>query len=193
MRPQESSFLDDWKKQWNLMAGLAQIMAFPVDVVATRFGTWGSSYLSFFAVLGCIWPVLFAAFCGPHRRLADLYLFWLVMLILLLVHRAVGIKRRFLGESSHSRYWGRSWLQRSSNSNSDRYARTLDALLAFGAGLFLAALGSGPLGAFLMVSSVAKLFTDGLEFHAVEARVQEMADARIEQEYYARLHRERQR
>ena len=193
MRQQESSFIDDWQKNWKIMAGLAQIMAFPVDIFATKIGTFGSRYLGLFAVAGCFWPLLFSVFCGPHPRLGDLYYFWLLSLALLLVHRAVGILRRFQGDDCHSRYWGRSWLQRGSGLRADRKARALDVVLVFGLGAILAALGSGPLGAFLMVSAVAKLFNDGLEFHAVESRLQEMADARIEQESYGAMYRERYR
>ncbi|MGL6075188.1 MAG: hypothetical protein ACRC8S_13590 [Fimbriiglobus sp.] len=191
MRPQETSFVDDWKKNWNLMSGLAQIMAFPIDIFSTRVGSWGSRYLTFFAVPGCFWPVFFGGFCGRHPRLGDLFLFWFISLLLLLMHRAIGIQRRLRGEVCHSRYWGRSWLQWGTSLASDRYARSLDALLALGLGIVLVSVGSQPLGAFLMVSAVAKLLSDGLEFHATEVRVQEMNDARIEQEYYARLYREK--
>lgn len=183
----------DLKRQLNVAIALVDAVSFPTEVWTNRFGTWGPRYLGMQAVLGLIWPVVFGTFCGPHPRIGDLFQFWVLTMVLLLVHRVAGMVRRRRGYTCHSRYWGTSWFERGPGIKAQRRARTADAVAVSGVGLLFFSAGSVPLGAFLLIGGVAKLVSDGMHYHATAMRVQQMEDARIENEYYADLYRERNR
>ena len=115
----------------------------------------------------------------------------LACIVLLLVHRAAGVVRRWRGYRCHSRFWGRSWLDRGTDESSERRARTADSVLAAAIGFLVYVAGSAPLGVLLIVGGATKLLTDGIVFMATEARLREMEDARVETEYYADRFRQR--
>jgi hypothetical protein len=184
----------DRKQQMDALVGIVQIAAFPIIVWTTRWGTWGTRFLNMGSVIGLFSPVVFAAFYGPHRRTPDLMMFWLITVGLLLAHRIAGLIRRNLwGYDCYSRFWGHSWRERNSELGAQRKARGKDSALAFFIGIVAFVLGSMPLGAFIMISSIAKALADSLEQMATEARLRQMQDARLENEFYADLYRQRYR
>jgi len=67
-----------------------------------------------------------------------------------------------------------------------------DGALVLLLGLAVAVLGSEPLGAFLMIGALAKLFSDASAYQASEARLRQMVDARFENEYFVEQFRQRQ-
>lgn len=64
-------------------------------------------------------------------------------------------------------------------------------MLVFAMGMLCFALSYQPLGALLMIGAVAKAVTEAMTFRAVEVRLQQMEDARIENEFYLDLYRAR--
>lgn len=194
MNPQESQgFGSDYRARFNEMCAVARIAAFPVTIWTTRFGTWGHRYLTGFALLGMIWLVVFAAFSEQNPRVGELNLFLVLSFALLLVHRVAGIVRRRQGYRCHSRYWGESRLDRGPGLAAQKKARLWEGVLVFTIGLLSYGLGSTPLGSFLMIGAVARYVSVILDFQAIDARLDQMEDARIENEYYAELYRDRQR
>lgn len=189
-QPQES-MIDGYKKQVNTLRNLATIVGFPVELFTTRLGTWGSHYLTAFPLLGLAWPLIFAAFSGPHAAAGAVIDFWVACLGMLAVHFAAGQKRRKEGYRCHSRFWGYSWFDRRTGVESQRKARLGDCLLAFAAGFLFVAAGSEPLGTLILIGAVGKLFADGMEFQASDARVRQLEDGRIETQTAGELFRQR--
>ena len=99
------------RSQFNAAVNAAHVVAFVVAPWATRLGTWGQNYLTAPALLGCLWPPVFAAVYGPHPRLGDVYDFWVLTLLLVFLHQAAGVQQRRRGYRCHSRYCGDSWLE----------------------------------------------------------------------------------
>lgn len=175
----------DLRGPFNVLTHAAAVAAFPAAVWTTRPGTWGDRYLGGWAAAGCLWPLVLAASYGPHPRAGDALGFWLATLFLLLAHGGWGVTLRKQGYRAHSRSWGESRLQRGGSIAAQGRARLLTGLLSLGAGLAASAAGSEPLGAVIVVSAGAKLFTDGLALQAAAARVRQAEDARFEGEFYA--------
>jgi hypothetical protein len=180
----------DLKGNFNLLIGLCTIMAFPIEVCTTRFGTWGERYLNRLAMFGAFWPLVFVAFYGPRPQIGSVVLFWFLMVALLLVHRACGMWRRHRGYRCHSHYWGQCWLDRRDGLSGGRVRRQLMAIIILFVGLLCFKLLIKPLGALFMIGAIAKLFADSVAFQAVNARVRQMEDARIENEFFQTLWRQ---
>jgi hypothetical protein len=194
MNPHEQQgFGSDYRARFNEMCVVARIAAFPITIWTTRFGTWGHRHLTGFALLGMIWLVVFAAFSEQDPRVGELNLFLVLSIGLLVVHRVAGVVRRQRGYRCHSRYWGDSRLDRGTGLEAQRKARLAEGMLVFGIGLLFYGLGSIPLGSFLMIGAAARYFSVILDFKAIDARLDQMEDARIENEGYAELYRERHR
>lgn len=188
---EETGWLADTKATFNLLATACEVVAFPVMICTTRFGTWGVRHLASPLVLvGFVWPWIFAALYGPHPRLAGILLFWYASIGLLLVHRVQGVRLRRRGYHCHSRYWGDAWFQRGDSLEDQRRARGRMVVLSFLVGM-ACLVACPPLGAMIAFGAVAKVFSDGLAFAAVETRLRQMEDARIENEFYLEAHRRR--
>ncbi|QJW98438.1 hypothetical protein [Frigoriglobus tundricola] len=186
-------FLDDLRQGHDQFLFLCRILAFPVQLCVTRFGTWGPRYLDFSAVLGFFWPVVFLAFAGPYPvgEGVAVIRFWWATLALLLIHRIAGVRRRAKGYLCHSRYWGESWFARPSDPPASDRSDAREFLAVFGIAVLLAAAVSRPLGVLLLIGCVALLVTRLVVRQAVVARLREMEDARIESEFYFERFRER--
>jgi len=100
------------------------------------------------------------------------------------------LRRR--GYRCHSHYRGTSRLDRDNGPKSAERAMVADGALVLLLGLAVAVLGSEPLGAFLMIGALAKLFSDASAYQASEARLRQMVDARFENEYFVEQFRQRQ-
>lgn len=195
MKPQTESRepFADVKNTFAAAATVAAVVAFPVVLCTTRLGTWGSRYLGFHALLGFFWPLLLAGFFGPQVRTDSLIAFWWVSLVLLLAHRARAHRRYRRGERCHSLYCGTSWFERPDGGLAgQRAGRATASLFALAVGLVIVALGDEPLGTLFAVGGCAKLVSDALSFQAVESRLRQMEDARLETEYYHGQFQERQ-
>ncbi len=180
----------EMKRGYQAVVTLAGIVAFPVVLCTTRFGTWGNRYLGFTAVAGFFWPYLFVAFWGPDPRAYALGMFWLLSLGLLVIHRIRGGQLRRRGYRCHSRYWGRSWFETDQSPGNSRFARTATSLLVLVAGLIWTH-WNPPLGMLFVFGAIAKWVSEAAVFQEVEARLRQMDDARIENEYYTALYRQR--
>lgn len=87
----ESNSASDFKSNINTMIGICAVIAFPITVFTTRFGTWGSRHLGRAAMIGFFWPPVFAALYGPHPRIGSVLAFWLATFVFLLLHRVTGV------------------------------------------------------------------------------------------------------
>jgi hypothetical protein len=156
-----------------------------------KFGTWGPRFLVSPAnALGFFWPWIFAALVGPDKQLVLLFLFWIASIPFLMLHGIVGIWRRRRGYKPHSRYWGDCWGQAGGSIREQRWARQKMSLLI----LVVSAIGFTwvpPLGAMLMASVLAKMISDAIAFDAIQIRMREMDDARIESSFYLQEYRQR--
>jgi hypothetical protein len=191
MQPQQQESLGgDFRRNFDIMVGLMTIMAFPAVMLTTRSGTWGSRFLGLHAVLGFLWPLVFGAFYGPDPGLGAVLLYWQASILVLLVHRLHGVRRRAQGYRCHSLYWGESIFEKSSDADSKR-ARGFANVLLMAVGAGLCAEVSKPLGTLLIIAAVCKAVTEALTFQAVEARVRQMEDARIENSFYLDRYRQR--
>ncbi|HEX4607817.1 MAG TPA: hypothetical protein VH092_06385 [Urbifossiella sp.] len=172
---------------------LCRVLAFPVEICVTRFGTWGPQYLDFSSVLGFFWPLVFVGLTAPHPagEVRAVVLFWWGSLVLLLVHRVAGLRRRARGYRCHSRNRGASWFARVSDPVGSGRSNARDCLAVVGAGIVIAAVVSRPLGLLLLLGSAALLATRLVMHLAIEARLREMEDLWIEHEFLAERFRER--
>jgi hypothetical protein len=190
--PPEQNSRSEFRRNHDLMVGLMTIFAFPVVLCTTRLGTWGTRYLGFHAVLGFIWPIVFATFHGRDPDVGAVAVFWQLSILLLLVHRIEGVRLRRRGYQRHTLYWGRSWFEPATvDLAKQRRARLLASLVAFIAGLVCIDAISRPLGILFVLGAVSKVVTDLLTFQATETRLRQMEDARIENDYYLELFRQR--
>ena len=173
-------------------AALLTVMAFPVVVWTTRLGTWGDRYLGGAAVLGTAFPLAVAALSGPDPAAGWVLIFWLATVGRLLGHRARGLWLRVRGCRCHSRSWGESYFEPAdADLAGQKRARLRCSAAALAAGLALVAAECRPLGVLLLLSVAAKLASDTAAFAAVEDRLRQMADARLETEFYVSLFRDR--
>ncbi|HEX4609313.1 MAG TPA: hypothetical protein VH092_14035, partial [Urbifossiella sp.] len=159
-----------------------RVVAFPVENCVTRFGTWGTRYLDFSSVLGFFWPLVFVGFSAPHSAgdVRAVVLFWWGSLVLLLVHRVAGLRRRARGYRCHSRYRGASWFAWESDRVGTGQSDARECLVVVGAGIVIAAAVSRPLGLLLLLGSSALLATRLVIHLVIEARLRELEDLRIE-------------
>jgi hypothetical protein len=181
---QPETHVSQMKSMFNLFTVLCEVMAFPVHIFSVRWGTWGSRHLfNLTTALGFFWPWIFASLYGPHPHLFTVLWFWLASIMVLILHRVRGLQLRRQGYRIHSKYWGDCWTQRDGSLAEQRRARERMAMIALmiGGGCFLIA---KPLGAMIALSAIAKLISDALTFGAAEARLREMEDARIENDFY---------
>jgi hypothetical protein len=186
--PPDSSF-GDARDTANVARFFARAAALPVEVCLRRFGTWGDRYLGVASVFGLFWPLVFGAFYGPARGLAWLTFWWFVVLGLLLVHRVAGVVRRVRGYECHSRYAGDSWFLAVPGFGDPQRAYVLEVLTSALVAGVLAELVSKPLGAMLLVSTLAHAVNLALAHLADAARLRAMRDAEIEYRYYLALYR----
>lgn len=185
----QETHVSQLKSMFNLFSILCEVMAFPVHILSVRWGTWGSRHLfNLPTALGFFWPWIFASLYGPHPHLFTLLWFWCASIAILIFHRVRGAKLRRQGYRAHSKYWGDCWTQWDGSLTGQRRARERMALIALliGGGCFLIL---KPLGAMIALSAIAKLISDSLTFGAVEARLREMEDARIENDFYLGTYR----
>ena len=190
--PPERNSSSEFRRNHDLMVGLMNIFAFPIVLWTTRLGTWGTRYLGLHAILGFLWPLVFATFHGRDPDVGAVVLFWQFSIVLLLAHRIEGVRLRRRGYQCHSLYWGRSWFEPMTvNLAKQRRARLLASLVAFIAGLVCCDALSKPLGILFILGAVSKFVIDLQTFQATEARLRQMEDARLENDYYLDLYRQR--
>lgn len=189
---EQQSTMAEVKSMFNLFTIVCDAVAFPVTICTTRLGTWGTRFLaSPLTLLGVMWPWIFAAMYGPHPQLASLLLFWYASIVILLLHRIQSARLRKQGYRCHSRYWGDSWLQNGHTLRDQRRGRERAAILAFAVGLGCHLLLLKPLGAMFAIGAIAKWISDSLAFDAANARLRQMEDARIENDFYLEAYRDR--
>jgi hypothetical protein len=183
--------VEDFKSQYDVVVGLAQIVSFPVLVCTTRFGTWGSRYLGRHALFGFIWPMIFLMLYGPARPNDQqaVLLFWYASFVLLIVHRFRAFQLRRAGHRCHSHYWGDTRTLRTGDEDHPRRARHTMSLAVFGLAFFAFHTITKPLAAMFIVGCIGKFINDLAVFHALDARQRQMEDARIENEYHIELQR----
>lgn len=192
MQPQHDQSLGgDFRSNFNLMIGLMDVMAFPVLIITTRLGTWGTRFLGIHAVLGFFWPLLFATFHTQDPEVGGVFVFWFASIPILLAHRVEGLRKRNQGYRCHSLYWGRSWFQKSDDPSRQRSSRVLASLVALFGGILVMGAVSKPLGLLFVLGAIAKLVTDAMTFQAIDARLRQMDDARFENEFVLDLYRRR--
>ena len=188
----QGGFLTDLRQGTDWLLFVCRVVAFPVEVWVVRPGTWGPRYLDLSAVLGFVWPFVLVGFWGPHAAADDraVLLFWWGVFALLLVHRVAGIRRRARGCRCHSRYRGDSWFVRPTDPPGTRRADLRELLVVLGAAAVIAA-ACRPLGALIFVGGVGLGISRVVAQLAVEARLRELDDLRIENEFYMDLFRAR--
>jgi len=188
---QPPSLLEGLKRQHNLLLWASGVLAFPVVAWTTRLGTWGSHYLGLTAALGLLWPPVFAAVYGPRPGVEAVWWFWLATAGVLVAHRVRGFFPDRRNRRCHSRFWGVSWFERADDPNPPRLPRHLTAALVLAAGVLVHQFLNPPLGLLLAIGAVAKFVSDAAAFRALDARVRQMADARVENEYALDQYRQR--
>jgi hypothetical protein len=98
--------------------------------------------------------------------------------VMLLVHRIVGVWRRWRGYRVHSLYTGKSWFI-----GSERAAKTLLEPMTFVAFAVLAAGHARALSAYLVIVAVCGMIANAWLVQAEEARVQAVLDAQHDAEW----------
>lgn len=179
------------RRSYDLALFAAGVLAFPVVAFTTRLGTWGRRYPGLTGVLGFIWPPVFAALYGPRPGVGAVLAFWAALAAVLLAHRAWGAVLDRRGRRCHSQFWGRSWFERADAPAPSRTPRLLASAVALAAGLLCQEWVSLPLGLLLAGGAAAKLVSETAAFRALDARLRQMADARIEAAYLLAQYRRR--
>ena len=187
----QPSFPDRARESVDLVLFACRVVAFPIELYVTRFGTWGPRYLDFSAVLGFLWPMVFFGLSGPQPEpeAVAILMFWWGSVILLLAHRVKGIVLRSRGYVCHSRYRGDSRFAPLGEENSPK-SDALEFLTTLSVSLAVLAVVK-VLGTVLLIGSVALLVTRRMAQDMIEARLREMEDLQIENEFYGERFRQR--
>lgn len=161
--------LQDLRRSANVLVWAAQVQCKMLEVLLRWPGSFGNRYLGIQAVLS--WAVLFF-WTGffPHDDPRPCLWLWLGVTLWLIVHRIAGLRNQ---TERHSRDMGRSILGR------------WEAAVAVLIGV-LACAFSPPLGSYLAVSGIALGIAMGWQEAADKARLRQLRDARIDQEWIMR-------
>lgn len=165
------------RQHFQVFTGLVQIVSAPLTAWTRKFGTWGERYAGFQMVLGWLLIPVAAAF-APRDDPGPLVLFWFATTLMLMLHRAEGVRLRRRGYAPHSRYSGVSRVP-----GDEWFAKgTVEPLLAILAGIF-ACLVCPPLGGWLITAGICQGFAVGLSRDEERARIRSMRDARAQALY----------
>lgn len=192
MKDESPRPFDDLRGGITILSFVCQVLAFPAILLTTRLGTWGPRFLGLWALAGFIWPFFFAAFHGPHSDLASVLLYWYFSIVWLLAHRLQHQKLVKQGYRCTTHFMGTSLSERGDDYETRKKARARDTLLFLLVSVCLLPVAE-PLAKLFVLSGFAKLIVDGLTYQAVEARMRQMNDAQIQNEFYVELFRQRNR
>jgi hypothetical protein len=177
-QPQSCEPFQEMRSNVNMLVGLCQIIGKPMEVWLRRPGTWGDHFAGHQMVLGWLFIPVFTVVLFPQESPVPMVTFWGLTTFWLIVHRIKGWQLRRKGYRPHSRYTGCPWIPWVSEINAKcNWEPTL--VMA----LFPVVLFNVPLGAYFLVSGSALFLAAGWQRAADSARLRQMRDARLEQQW----------
>jgi hypothetical protein len=138
---------------------------------------FGSEVLGLGALYGLILLVVVAAGSGDPA----MFVFLVVYVAALLLHRINGVRLAASGRVCHSQYWGTPWLAYIPGLRDERRALVLELLLCLVGGALLLGV-SQTLAAYVMVGFLSLGGSLALYWELMRRRVQQLHDAKIEQQ-----------
>jgi hypothetical protein len=139
---------------------------------------FGYSAIGFFVQLGMWESGLYAT-----SRYASLtYLFYLAFIILSIGHRWEAMRKRKKGIKWHTEYSGTSLIKLPVSR--DVMNKWIEPAVVFAAAVFMYMIHNRAMEAWLALASVALLLHEHISYFLQEQKVDELADAQIEAEYW---------
>ncbi len=180
-QPQEQQHppFHELRQNFGLFIGICQIIGKPLEAWLRQPGTWGERYVTHQTLLGWLFIPVFSGLLYPREPQGPVICFWWLTACLLIAHRLRGWRLRRKGYRPHSRYMGRSWLPCRSEVNAKC---NWEPTLVWIAGPLLMGI-SIPLGVYMLVAGSALFFAAGWQNAADKARLRQIRDARLDQEW----------
>jgi hypothetical protein len=177
----------EMRENYQLLVGFGQLWSAPVEMWLRRPGTTGDRNNGLHLVLGVFWILLFGALCNRPKETAPVVWFFCLTLLVLLIHRVAGIRRRSKGYRCHSRYTGQPWFP-----GRELWVKQwAEPTLILFVGIAIAWV-TQPLGAYLIGAAISQVVCTNYQIAAEEARIRALRDAQIEQLYLMERFREEQ-
>jgi hypothetical protein len=163
-----------------LAAFICQMLAVSVEVfLHTGFGR---RYFGIPSLAALLLIPLFSIF-WPGGNLDTLWIFWWAYLIALFIARFDTLRRWRLGEFGHSYYSGRPRCMAIFKRASEKWIKEFfEPMLVFFSGVLALPYGE-PLGSYLMIAGIGLAAMGAMREETARARVMDMNDAMIDQNY----------